>query len=319
MPRTPPPTSPAPGDDEIVDAVALDWFVRLQDEDPAESLRADFEAWRDADPVHAAAWDEIETLYADLDDVPPPRRPARQRRPGWGPASIRLRAAGAMAASAVLAAGLAWASWPSDLTTAVGERRTVVLADGTTAVLDADSALDVEITPEGRRIHLVRGRAWFDVRHEARPFVVEAGSASVRDIGTGFEVSRHGRAGSVAVSEGEVELSVADGPALRLTEGQAARFSVGQLRRAEDTTRVATWRSGRLEFQGAPLRQVLDDLARMGAGRSVIFSDDLADRRFTGAFDDDDPEAVLEAVLERAGARSRRFGPLRLVADDPST
>ncbi len=41
---------------------------------------------------------------------------------------------------------LPWRAWNADYRTAVGERRTVMLADGTSIVLDTDSTIDIRYT-----------------------------------------------------------------------------------------------------------------------------------------------------------------------------
>jgi transmembrane sensor len=48
------------------------------------------------------------------------------------------------------------------------------------------------------------GRAWFNVKHEGRPFSAEAMNGVTRDIGTAFEVAREDRAVEIGVAEGRI-------------------------------------------------------------------------------------------------------------------
>ncbi len=318
-----PPEGPGLGDP--VAAAALDWFVRLRDDAPPEEELHRFTLWRDADPAHAEAFTEIEALWSDMDAVPSPRplrrawdEPAAQRprsRAAWP-----LWGGGAIAASLALAlaAPPLWLAAVADARTGTAEVRHLTLADGSRVSLDADSAIAVAIDADGRRIRLLRGRAWFSVAHESRPFTVAVGDAQVRDIGTAFEVTQRDDGGEVAVTAGLVELTSAGGRALRLSKGQAARFGDdGRSRLVQTPPTPIAWRSGRLQFVAAPLSDVLDDLARYGAGRPFMLADDLARRRITGAIDLAEPAAARDTILARVGARAQRIGPFLLVTRRP--
>lgn len=126
---------------------AAEWYFHLQDApvDPAEQLAC--AAWRAADPRHEAAWAKAERIARTFAGLPGELAlPAldRKRRP----AAQRRRAIKALAALLVAApAGwLAWQSPPArDLLaqhrTTTGERRQVVLADGTRVHLNTTTAL----------------------------------------------------------------------------------------------------------------------------------------------------------------------------------
>ncbi|MBW2366354.1 MAG: FecR domain-containing protein [Deltaproteobacteria bacterium] len=96
--------------------------------------------------------------------------------------------------------------------TFTGEQKTVILADGSTVHLDAETEMTVQFSNETRHLELKTGRALFSVNHDpARPFVVAAGNVVVRALGTVFNVykKRTGRV-KVSVSEGSVNVSKAD-------------------------------------------------------------------------------------------------------------
>ncbi|KAG1229530.1 hypothetical protein G6F68_019378 [Rhizopus microsporus] len=99
--------------------------------------------------------------------------------------------------------------------------RVVQLEDGSTAVLDAGTALAIEFNGQQRHLRLLRGQAWFQVAHEARPFQVEAAGGQVHDIGTAFSVSMQDSTVTTQVSEGVVDVRPGDGSVQRLQAGQA--------------------------------------------------------------------------------------------------
>jgi transmembrane sensor len=99
--------------------------------------------------------------------------------------------------------------------TAVGERDSLRLPDGTSVLLGPGSALTVAAGyGEERREVELRGDALFDVPHDdARPFVVRAGAAAIRDLGTAFTVQTddNGRV-RVVVTSGAVVLHAVGTP-----------------------------------------------------------------------------------------------------------
>ncbi|HEM7823519.1 TPA: FecR domain-containing protein, partial [Burkholderia multivorans] len=85
-----------------------------------------------------------------------------------------------------------WAIVTADLRTAVGERRTVTLADRTVVVLDTDTALDVRFDASARRLQLLRGAIMVTSGHDdrvpARALVVATADGDVQPLGTRFSV-----------------------------------------------------------------------------------------------------------------------------------
>jgi len=58
-----------------------------------------------------------------------------------------------------------------------------------TVILDTDSAVTVDLGASRRVLHLLRGRARFDVAHDVhRPFAVDAGDGEIVARGTLFDV-----------------------------------------------------------------------------------------------------------------------------------
>src|SRR5688500_14994795 len=74
-------------------------------------------------------------------------------------------------------------------TTTVSRPETRTLPDGSVVELNAGAELALEFNSALRRVTLVRGEAHFQVtKNPERPFVVRAGNAEVRAVGTAFAV-----------------------------------------------------------------------------------------------------------------------------------
>jgi transmembrane sensor len=115
----------------------------------------------------------------------------------------------AVAASALIVAfaGAAW--WQSAryplYSTDTGERRSITLVDGSTVDLNARSRLRIEFSKNERRVELLDGQALFQVaKDKNRPFIVASGEATVRAVGTQFDVYRKDSGTTVTVLEGRV-------------------------------------------------------------------------------------------------------------------
>src|SRR5439155_11312342 len=130
----------------------------------------------------------------------------------------------------------------------------VRLSDGTRVSLAPESRLTVAADYDRvARTVALEGEAYFIVVHNAaRPFVVGAGAAIVRDPGTRFVVRAFGNEPSVRVlvTQGEVRLGLDaipsdSGP--RLSAGDAGRLGAHDVPRVAhriDTTRFVAWTHG---------------------------------------------------------------------------
>src|SRR5690606_12218051 len=110
-----------------------------------------------------------------------------------------------------------------------GEVTRVALEDGSTIVLNSNTAVRVRYRSGRRDIQLVRGEATFQVRHDpVRPFIVRAGEVQARAVGTEVAVSRATDAGSVTARypagprRGHVTGTARPGPAVHRARGGGA-------------------------------------------------------------------------------------------------
>ena len=157
----------------------------------------------------------------------------------------------------------------ADHMTATAEQRRVQLADGTVVLLAPESAIDVVYGEGARRVRLLKGRAYFDVAADRRPFAVQAGEVEARDIGTAFDVGLDARGVDVAVREGIVDVSVArSGTAARLEGGDWVRVTAaGRVERGRlPADQVASWMQGQLVVKN---RRSARSLTRCGCTSPV--------------------------------------------------
>ncbi|MDD1013768.1 FecR family protein [Pseudomonas rubra] len=193
-----------------------------------------------------------------------------------------------------------WAAdpaWHSEaLHTAVGQRDTVRLADGTRVMLNSATTLRVETRLRSRQVELVQGEASFTVVHGPKPFTVRSQGVAVRDIGTVFNVRSDARGVQVTVLEGAVAVSSSTSAEQYLEAGQQIS-ATGSSRGAVHTVaadRAIAWQHGKLSFDGTPLQDVLVDLQRYRAAPVRLGDPRLAGLRVSGEFD----SAAVESLID---------------------
>lgn len=289
------------------------WYYRLQAEDVSPQERNDFATWLARGPEQAQAWDEVLALLGAL------RQPARQwreaERARWRKPRLR---AWASAAAVLLAVGALTLSspwpdrWRADYATATGEARELSLADGSRIQLNTDSAIQVELAQGERRVNLLRGEAWFEVSADpARPFVIRSGEGWVKVVGTRFSVSRQDGQTRVRVAQGKVQVSAGGEQAVLLEPGRGVEYQGGQLAAVHEIDGASefAWRQRQLVFRQQPLAEVVDELNRYWPGQTLVLGDALRQRKVSGVFEIDKPDAVLKALRHTLGLDAQQYTP----------
>ncbi|HEY8508031.1 MAG TPA: FecR domain-containing protein [Steroidobacteraceae bacterium] len=244
-------------------------------------------------------------LPRDRQSTAAPSAPAQEKKPVGRRAVLRAAAA-VLVACLLGAGGYLWFTEPSAYTTGVGEQRSAKLEDGSFIYLNTDSKVEVAFSTAARNIRLVRGEALFVVEKDpSRPFTVSAGDATVRAVGTQFNVRRRDRGAEVAVIEGAVEVTVveqAESPAQKLIAGEEAHVVHGKIepRRRQAMEEVLAWRQRRLVFHDARLADVAEEFNRYNRTKIRIEGDAAREILLSGIFDADRPQALTLYAQTRA-------------------
>jgi transmembrane sensor len=302
------------------DEAALAWFSRLRGR-PTSADRAEFGRWVAESPAHAIAWRRIEASWAAsadaglrVADEEQPKLAAYLDRMDSTRRKRALRQTGtALVAALAVFGGAMWLERPnlfqdltSDYVTARGERRTITLTDGSTVMLNADTAIDENFSVSERRVRLARGTAFFSVTKTGTPFVVETEGGEVRVLGTQFDVRTNDSGSTVTLAEGSVEADAGSQRAV-LKPGEQIRFMPGGLGTvaAADLDATLAWRDGRFVFSEARLADVVAEIGRYRGGRIVIADDKLADWIVSGSLPLDDPDGALKSLQSSVGFTMR--------------
>lgn len=297
---------------------AATWMARLNTTKISNTDLNAFWAWR-RDPLNRAAYERIEDFNAaarklkDDPDMKAAVRQAMKRGPWWRDFVDKLltkRSAygiGALVAGALVVAVLAPGMTGERYSTNVGEQISVRLDDGSKVQLNTDSRLRVRFSNAERQLTLERGQAFFDVAHDAtRPFIVDAGKAKVRAVGTRFDVRRADHAVDVTLAEGRVEVTPtkAGAQGWTLLAGQNIRVDRDPTVASPSPTDLAAataWTSGRIFFHDTPLAQAVTEVNRYNRRKILLGAGAPHELKINGAFDTGDTEGFVAAASEGLG------------------
>jgi transmembrane sensor len=292
-----------------LDDEAMTWVVRLTSGESSPADNEAFRRWRDQDPEHLEALKRARALWQKLGSALPEvesRRDRSRRRAGM------LKWSAAVAASLVLGTLFSFYYWTIGRfaqVTAIGERRTVSLTDGSEIVMSGDTALNVISGHGVRRVELARGEILVRARHDpAIPFVVHAGEARFRDVGTVFDVSLAGGGTQLVVLEGTVEVSKGDRRLLVDSDQAVAVDGTLGVVRAADAHAETAWVSGRLIFKNKTLPQILAALAPHYRGHIALLKSGTDGPLLTGTVDLDHIDEWLTALAQMQGLHATHIG-----------
>jgi len=336
---------------EPVERLAARWFARRRSGEMSEVESRELQAWLDADAAHRSAYDVVSRAWvrAGLMRTSPEVLQLRARHRRSFPRTRRLLASRAMAASLMFAivgagglfgmrAGLAELRKLPTATyrTALGEQRTITLADGSRVTLNTDSVLRTRRSGTQRLVYLDKGQAFFKVAHDAsHPFVVTAAGRTVTALGTAFDVRIDGGSFQVVLVEGRVKVeapvaaprtdvgATPETPKVQATElvagSQLVAVSERDWRVAKaDIPEETAWVTGWLKFDGQPLGDVVAELGRYSNQRIVLVDPELAKAPVSGRFRPENMGAFVRALETYGIARVAAESPaeIRLVAPD---
>lgn len=324
---------------------AARWFVRWNDanEAPGAKEQSRWMAWLQRSPRHVAEYFAIDEMCArlgesralkdfDVDEWMSGNRAqvlslhaarsepvrllknAEKRR-----VPLRWAAAAAIVAVAI-GALIAWrlAAVGPSYHTGVGEQKTVRLADGSLLQLNTKSQARVKFSETAREIEL-EGEALFSVAQDARrPFLVRTHDATVRAIGTRFNVYEQEHVTKVAVLEGRVGVkSTAADRSFELEAGEAARVVDGFPRKdaKPDVEAAIAWRNRTLVFERATLEEVAAEFNRYNTMQFKMDPGIDDANRLSGTFDARHPKSLLLWLQSRPDMQVERDGDVYIVRE----
>ncbi|ROS01475.1 FecR family protein [Sinobacterium caligoides] len=319
------------------------WVARLQSQQVSEQDLQQFSLWLQQSEQHQAAYDQTVALWQTmglvkfLDEQPRqstpaealptaasndagPSMPARSEQPAR---SRRNRRLGLAVAASALMLGFfvnqqlrtADDDNVQHYASAVGQLKSIDLADGSRIELNTNSRVEVRLTAGRRDINLVQGEAYFDVAKDAeRPFIVSSCASEAMAVGTEFSVRCSGDEGTVTVTEGIVQVSRHID-----SEGRTSQQNVvvGEqvhtdpvigvtLPEKIDAALSTSWLKGEMVFDNTPLADVVSEANRYSRHPIILGSEQLASLRVSGLFTNNDTKTLISALERSLSLRAEK-------------
>ncbi len=186
------------------------------------------------------------------------------------------------------------------------------LTDGTKILINRNSKLTCpENFPVGNRLVKLTGEAFFEVaRNPSAPFVVDAGIAKVKVLGTVFNVSAYpGKDVLVTVSEGRVLFFTAsannnDTLSVILVAGMSGIYKPGSARPEILKNPLPDnlfWANRTLEFTRTPLSEVFKLIEQYYGVKVSVGNQDILDCQLSATFVNDPADRIMDIIAESFG------------------
>ncbi|MGE0796724.1 MAG: FecR family protein [Lautropia sp.] len=324
--------APKPQDFRRQLASAAEWRVRLgPDADTAApEVAAAFEAWLAADAVHRRAWttlssaidgalepglDRLRALRARAPEQAAALQAALISTPAVPPSGGRRRTMTTLAVLGAVGAvqfldGDGWTiPGSAGMATGIGERRRVVLADGTRVTLNARSRIVPRFTGSDRGLDLAAGAVSIEsIANDRTDFLVRAGPAAIAATSGRLIVERRDRRTRVAAVAGRFGVDSAAGAKRILQSPEVAWVDGRGIEIVQaNAGAVAAWTEGLLDIADGTLGDVIAALRPYR--RDVLrVSDRASALPVSGVFPLDDAARVLRVLESTLPIRVRHFG-----------
>lgn len=187
-----------------------------------------------------------------------------------------------------------------------GEHRLLLLPDGSSATLNAESKISYRplYWNISRKVKM-EGEVYFEVEKGGK-FEVKSKNGTVKVLGTKFNVLSRGDSYFVSCITGKVEVISGERVVLekdcRVTKGKDGTLF---LEKRDDVGKIISWRDNMFYFSSAPLSDVLEEISRQ-YNVKIEYSN-FSDYLYSGNFSkESDVSVVLQIVALPFGIKLER-------------
>ncbi len=199
-----------------------------------------------------------------------------------------------------------------------GQKSVLHLIDGTVIYINSDSKISYpkKFTDNKREIYL-DGEAYFEVSHDPeRPFIVHTGLLDIKVLGTSFNINTYYEKITVTLESGKVYIQntnpVLDNPNLgMLNPNQQFVYDKTDnsiLVNEVDVDPYIAWTKKQLVFREEPIYLVIKKLEKWYDVEFTFRNNDIKNCIFTGTFENESLQLVLESLHNVAGINHKIDG-----------
>jgi transmembrane sensor len=188
------------------------------------------------------------------------------------------------------------------ISTNPGEKKTIMLSDGSSVLLNYSSNLEYpKEFFETREIKL-NGEAYFSVKKDKKQFIIRTANAMVTVVGTKFTIKTRDAGTEIFVEEGKVNLkqSKSKRMGVNLSAGQKSIVVADLLPSAPemvDSEAALSWLNSILNFNHTPLHEIKSELEMLYGTQIMIQNEEIKNLTLSGSFRNDMPvDTLLDMV-----------------------
>lgn len=318
---------------ELIEDEALSWMIKIQEAPDDLSLLSEFNSWLYKSALHAKIWDEfghVSDGVRHFSDVKNKTHSHSHSQTTTSPSPDRNKIKAINFQKYAAMVGLLFISalmlsylpktiqlMNADHSTSVGEVRQFELPDGSLINLGANSAINVDFKNNDRKIELLAGQAFFEVKKSPdRPFKVITEKTETIVTGTSFEVDMGLDSTIVSVEEGTVWVKQTNTPPKGMMDktNELLKGDSLQINSSGETSssfkklkNIAAWRSGKLVVFDRPVKEVVYKLKQHYRGLVVNGLGSIGNKRISGVFDLNEPAKAIKTIAGAHGAKTRQI------------
>ena len=323
---------PLPDQTSIPPAVMeelIAWSVRLSSGTASKEDEHNFQQWRAKDPVHEAAWQKLYAMEQQLNTVPEQSKALltqtialvdrQSQRSAKRHSTFKQLGLGAIAFFALSLLFNQFGPWQqqSHFATALGQRATYTLSDGTTLTLNTNTSVDIHYALLKREIVLNNGEIYLETGKDPqalfgrRAFWVNTKQAALEAIGTRFSVYQQETSTRLHVSEGIVAMHTEAHPTVRAYANESYSMQGAAslpLKTESQEQDPMAWLEGVIVAKQMPLDALVAELLRYQA-LPVTYDAEIGNLTVSGVFQlnrADPAEHALQTIAQTLPIRITR-------------
>nr|WP_158546460.1 DUF4880 domain-containing protein [Pseudomonas sp. RW407] len=290
---------------------AIDWYARQASGTFSIEEHQHFLRWLAESPQHKAAWGQLEQRLAQT-LAPLAGTPAR------GALQVSSQQRRSLLRGALCLGGLALggrllsepgfplAGLRSDLSTGTAQRSTFILPDGSSLLLNAQSAVDLDFSNGQRRVRLIDGGLLVDVVRAQTPLELGCRYGSAQLVSGRCMLMLQKTEAQLFLLAGHATVLGRSGERMALDAGQSIRLTDQGILPSELAGDPQAWTRGLLEVHHQSLASVIDALRPYHHG-SIRLAPEVAELRISGLFYLDDSDQALAALSDVLPIRIERY------------
>lgn len=293
--------------DQMADAVA--WYVKLTSEDVSSADKQAWAVWINQSKQNEIAWEEIKSTLCKFQSIP---ADIGMSVLGRGANKVDLHRRATLKHFAIFAAvafptGLLlknslMSNFYYDYSTKVGERKQVMLSDGTALALNTNSAVTVDLSSVKRVIKLHQGEMLITTGHMSgfdNPLSIETSDGNIVPMGTRFNVRKFSAFTRVSLYEGKLKVTPKhnDIQFYMNANEEVDMYTLDVVPNITNQKVSDAWLNGYLEVNEISLKAFIEELTRYRHGL-IVCHPDVQNIKVSGSYSIDNTDASLNLLSQ---------------------